>query len=315
MLACTHGASRILPALAIVAMGVGQIPPSEAQMDITWVQPELGLVDVTVDDAAHIELIEAGQVLLRAPAGSPVRIMHPALADPARRAGVTMRGDDDETRYMVGDPPDRRYPPAWSLGAVWYQVFPDRFDNANPDNDPATFNPGWASNWSDVTVEELETARAIRRAEDRASNVARSPLSQVVYDRRYGGDLQGVVRRLDHIAGLGATAIYLNPVFEAHSLHKYDATDHRHIDPTLGAPSLEDAWTRRRDTRPGDVDVDARGPVRHRHAAAPGARPWSQGRLRWGLESRRQTPLGVCRCDEPRAGLGVRRLVSRPFCR
>lgn len=198
-------------------------------------------MDVT-GPAARVQLVEGRQVLLDVPVGPRARLMHPALADPDRRAGLQLVLIDEEgavTRRTVDPPPDRRYPPAWALGAVWYQVFPDRFDNANPDNDPATFNPGWTSRWSEVTVEELEAARAARRAEGRRAQVAGSPLSQVVYQRRYGGDLQGVARRLDHMADLGATAIYLNPVFEAHSLHKYDASDHRHIDPTLGAPSLE----------------------------------------------------------------------------
>jgi len=61
-------------------------------------------------------------------------------------------------------------------------------------------------------------------------------LRQTLWSRRYGGDLAGLVDRLDHIADLGATAVYLNPVFEAASLHKYDARDHRHVDPSFGPP-------------------------------------------------------------------------------
>ena len=61
-------------------------------------------------------------------------------------------------------------------------------------------------------------------------------LYKVVFDRRYGGDLQGVVEKLDDLQDLGVTAIYLNPIFQARSMHKYDASDYRHIDSALGNP-------------------------------------------------------------------------------
>jgi glycosidase len=61
-------------------------------------------------------------------------------------------------------------------------------------------------------------------------------LYKVVFDRRYGGDLQGVVQKLDDLKALGVTALYLNPIFQARSLHKYDASDFRHIDSALGNP-------------------------------------------------------------------------------
>ncbi|MGE5498709.1 MAG: glycoside hydrolase family 13 protein [Syntrophothermus sp.] len=52
--------------------------------------------------------------------------------------------------------------------------------------------------------------------------------------RRYGGDLQGILDKLDYLQDLGVTAIYLNPVFEAPSLHKYDGATYHHIDPNFG---------------------------------------------------------------------------------
>jgi cyclomaltodextrinase / maltogenic alpha-amylase / neopullulanase len=55
-----------------------------------------------------------------------------------------------------------------------------------------------------------------------------------VFDRRFGGDLVGVREQLPYLESLGINAIYLNPVFWAASLHKYDATAYHHIDPTFG---------------------------------------------------------------------------------
>jgi glycosidase len=56
-----------------------------------------------------------------------------------------------------------------------------------------------------------------------------------VFDRRYGGDLQGVIDKLDYLSDLGVTALYFNPVFEAFSLHKYDASSYHHIDNNFGS--------------------------------------------------------------------------------
>jgi len=52
--------------------------------------------------------------------------------------------------------------------------------------------------------------------------------------RRYGGDIQGIIDKLDYLKDLGISAIYLNPVFHAPSLHKYDAACYNHIDPYFG---------------------------------------------------------------------------------
>lgn len=131
--------------------------------------------------------------------------------------------------------------PDWAKGAVWYQIFPERFRNANPANDPrgpAVFLAPWNSDWYSVQPGELEAWQARDAARQRADwrPHRAGPLYNVIWDRRYGGDLQGVLDKLDELADLGVTAIYLNPIFQAHSLHKYDAADFRHIDAWLGTP-------------------------------------------------------------------------------
>ncbi len=126
-------------------------------------------------------------------------------------------------------------PPAWAADAIWYQIFPERFRNGDPDNDPRLddlrgaypdddhphwqVHP-WQSDWYERQPwEQRGGAEAFWRHAQR---------------RRYGGDLQGVWDGLDHLQQLGVNAIYLNPVFDAPSAHKYDAASHIHVDPTLG---------------------------------------------------------------------------------
>ncbi len=133
--------------------------------------------------------------------------------------------------------------PDWAKGAVWYQILPERFRNGEPANDPrdpSTFLVPWSADWSSVSANELEAARARgprtdRTFDPRAAGDHRTLLS-VIYERRYGGDLQGVSEKLADLADLGVDAIYLCPVFSAPSLHKYDAADFRHIDDHLAAP-------------------------------------------------------------------------------
>ena len=122
----------------------------------------------------------------------------------------------------------------WAKGIVWYQIFPERFNNGDTSNDPIreyvmSEHPGfeskdwqiseWTSEWYKLTSKELSTG------EDFEYNVRR---------RRYGGDLQGIIDKLDYLKELGVGAIYLNPIFEAPSLHKYDSTYYHHVDPYFG---------------------------------------------------------------------------------
>lgn len=123
--------------------------------------------------------------------------------------------------------------PEWAKGIVWYQIFPERFDNGDKQNDPdvkkvfinAERKPEnweikkWSSNWFEQSIWEKKLGGNVR---------------DHMYDRRYGGDIQGIINRLDYIKELGAGAIYLNPVFEAVSLHKYDGSTYHHIDVNFG---------------------------------------------------------------------------------
>ena len=60
------------------------------------------------------------------------------------------------------------------------------------------------------------------------------PFHQLLQRRRYGGDLQGIIDKLDYLQDLGVNALYLNPVFDSPSAHKYDGNSYHHIDPNFG---------------------------------------------------------------------------------
>lgn len=92
-------------------------------------------------------------------------------------------------------------PPQWAQGAVIYQIFPERFANGDPTNDPLEVEP-----WN----------------------------SQPTATGQRGGDLRGIIQHLDHLIELGIDAIYLTPIFESPSNHKYDTTDYYKIDPHFG---------------------------------------------------------------------------------
>ena len=134
--------------------------------------------------------------------------------------------------------------PEWAKLAIWYQIFPERFWNGDITNDPTLndmegawphISPAnwkihpWTSDWYKLQPWEEETGF------DFYWNAGL---------RRYGGDIQGVMDKLDYIQDLGINAIYFNPLFESPSLHKYDASMYHHIDNNFGPnPRLdEEIW-------------------------------------------------------------------------
>lgn len=126
------------------------------------------------------------------------------------------------------------FTPKWSKGIVWYQIFPERFSNGDPKNDPKVIDQNgaypfddtsafqihpWTSDWYQLQPYEQKNGKNIYY------NIQR---------RRYGGDLQGVINKLDYIKSLGVNAIYMTPIFWSPSSHKYDALCYHHVDPTFG---------------------------------------------------------------------------------
>ena len=125
-------------------------------------------------------------------------------------------------------------PPAWVADAVAYQIFPERFANGDPSNDPT---------WASLDFNDRVTADTWRTTPWTTDWYVRADWEQALGDsfyedgaffRRTGGDLQGVLDRADYLDSLGVTLVYFNPLFYAASLHKYDATSYHHIDPFFG---------------------------------------------------------------------------------
>ena len=100
------------------------------------------------------------------------------------------------------NPADVNRTPAWVNDTVWYQIFPDRFCcGGTGKNDP--------------DVLPWQTGKVTNR-------------------EKYGGDLEGIRQKLPYLQDLGITGIYLNPIMEAETNHKYDTKDYTKIDPSFG---------------------------------------------------------------------------------
>jgi len=125
--------------------------------------------------------------------------------------------------------------PEWTKYAIWYQIFVERFRNGDPSNDPTpsdmegsypsyipkswTITP-WGHDWY--------------AHEPWLDSIKASGFNSKIQARRYGGDLQGVLDKLDYLQNLGINAIYFNPLNDSPSLHKYDARNYTHIDRNFG---------------------------------------------------------------------------------
>ena len=106
--------------------------------------------------------------------------------------------------------------PDWLAGGVMYQIFPDRFARSAQPKEGVPQDRERHASW-DEPVRWQPDDQGVFRCND-----------------YYGGDLKGIEERLDHLKDLGVTCIYLNPIFEAHSNHRYNTASYRRVDPMLG---------------------------------------------------------------------------------
>ena len=100
------------------------------------------------------------------------------------------------------NPADVNSTPDWVNDTIWYQIFPDRFCKGTPEKSEDGVTP-----WREGPVTNQE---------------------------RFGGNLEGIRQKLPYLQDLGITGIYLNPIMEAESNHKYDTIDYTRIDPAFG---------------------------------------------------------------------------------
>jgi len=125
--------------------------------------------------------------------------------------------------------------PEWAKSAIWYQIFVERFRNGDPSNDPtpSDMEGGYPSyipkSWTITPWGHDWYAH-----EPWLDSIKANGFNSKIQARRYGGDLQGVLDKLDYLKDLGINAIYFNPLNESPSLHKYDARNYTHIDRNFG---------------------------------------------------------------------------------
>lgn len=103
--------------------------------------------------------------------------------------------------YLYTNEEDIMCVPKWAEGAVIYQIFPERFNNGDTSND-----------WIDTVDWNSAPTRG----------------------NFFGGDLRGIIMKMDYLQELGVDAVYLNPLFKSPSNHKYDTIDYYSIDPSFG---------------------------------------------------------------------------------
>ncbi len=159
---------------------------------------------------------------------------------------VTCFGQAKVTQGSLESRESFHRPPEWAKKAVWYQIFPERFHNGDASNDP---RPGdLIGSWPHAIAEGWQVSSwtgdwyELQPWEEKDGKDFYFHVQQ----RRYGGDLQGIIDRLDYLKELGVTAVYLNPIFESPSLHKYDATMYHHVDNNFGPDPEGDRqlWTK-----------------------------------------------------------------------
>jgi cyclomaltodextrinase / maltogenic alpha-amylase / neopullulanase len=126
-------------------------------------------------------------------------------------------------RQTVFDPAFRV--PDWAQDAIYYQIFPDRFRNGDPSNDPSVGRDRYRSGG----IEEHA------RWTDKPYRPGSGDGSDAFFNNDFfGGDLAGITGKLDDLKALGINTLYLTPIFRAPSNHKYDTADYKAIDPAFG---------------------------------------------------------------------------------
>ena len=124
--------------------------------------------------------------------------------------------DEEGTRWQLTCYEAGFTTPDWLAGGILYQIFPDRFAH------------------SGKAKEGVPTDRVCHTTWDEAPEWRPDANGRVRNNDFFGGDLKGIEQKLDYLQSLGVTCVYLNPIFESHSNHRYDTADYSRIDPILG---------------------------------------------------------------------------------
>jgi glycosidase len=151
---------------------------------------------------------------------------------------------DNGFRLNVVDPKFKVIP--WMQNGVMYQIFPDRFRNGSPDNDPLPTDPRYDYPAPPNASPQQVTAAADAQIQLRKWNTLpegfcrgyTSPATACAESPKgrdyFGGDLKGIDDKLDYLKSVGITILYLNPIFESGSNHGYDTRDYLQISRYFG---------------------------------------------------------------------------------
>ncbi len=134
-----------------------------------------------------------------------------------RMGGIGQEYQKEPIPYQITVYDSSYKTPDWMKGGIMYQIFCDRFYKSENYDNLGMRGDIIARNWGEVPYHTPEQFGGEYLAND-----------------FYGGSLEGVIEKLDYIAGLGISVIYLNPIFMAYSNHKYDTGDYEKIDPMFG---------------------------------------------------------------------------------
>ncbi len=168
------------------------------------------------------------------------------------RAGIGRVYPTEENDYVIDLDTDA---PGWAKGAVFYQIFPDRFCNGDPSLD----------------VSDGEITRDGFKSRRMPWDSPPLPYAKSGSLDFFNGDLSGIEQRLDYLSELGITALYLNPVFLAKTNHRYDCIDYFQVDPHLGGDEALASLVRRAHDKEIRVILD----VSINHIGKE--HPWSNG--------------------------------------
>ena len=136
-----------------------------------------------------------------------------------RRIGREFGGEgklDSEKEFQLTVYSTEYSTPEWLVGGTMYQIFPDRFARSG----------GQKAN--------VPSGRILREDWWAQPEWRPDPQGKTLNNDYFGGDLEGIRQHLSHLQELGVTCLYLNPIFEAHSNHRYNTADYCRIDPLLG---------------------------------------------------------------------------------
>lgn len=136
-----------------------------------------------------------------------------------------LTADGEETFGPYTAPADVFRAVPWVGGAIGYQIFPERFWNGDPSNDSAALETDVVHYMHPDTWDVEPTL-----TEDWSGEIGEWHCCH----QYFGGDIQGIIDRLDHLQALGVSLIYLNPIFTSGSAHGYDTYDYLEVAPNFG---------------------------------------------------------------------------------